>query len=632
MNNPFLGNLKLRSRLTLAVALLSALSLLSLTSLGLSFTRRTLSKQIHSTLKVEAEGLKDLVERTFAEREASVRSWSEDVILRGALLFDTYEKSDAVLAGLAKRHPSVRGFVLFDEKGRAVSASTEELLKSYQGKEREVRETAWYRAALEGRFTADSLSTEKEPLFGRRVLPLAAPVLSPLGGGRIGILLAAYDWSQVGSVVRAAVRRAHERAQSTFALEVRRADGTLLFDSRPADAAPFDRPVSEEAINDTDEQDVGDGWHFVAKVDAAEAYAPVNQAATVAFGMLAFFVGLAVVGAWWLARGITRPIAALSETVTRVVQEGDLSQRVEVHSQDEVGDLARAFARMMEHVRESTLGLQQGTRVLTEAVAELSRASEVQEGNLARQASAIQETQVTAQEIQQTSQMAAERSQAVLEVAARADEVGSAGEAKVNASLEGLKELHAKVGRLASSIVSLGERTLQIGDIAQTVKDLADQSNMLALNAAIEAVRSGEHGKGFGVVAREIRSLADQSIDSTGRVREILDDIRQSIQTTVTMTEKGQAQMQAGLEQMRESGESLRELTSIVRDNAGAARQIAVAVNQQNAGISQIFTAVTDLSTLMDETMRSLQATTRATGSLREAAERMETVARTWRV
>jgi methyl-accepting chemotaxis protein len=210
--------------------------------------------------------------------------------------------------------------------------------------------------------------------------------------------------------------------------------------------------------------------------------------------------------------------------------------------------------------------------------------------------------------------------------------VGGSGEAKVNASLKGLEELHAKVGRLASSIASLGERTLQIWDIAQTVKDLADQSNMLALNAAIEAVRSGEHGKGFGVVAREIRSLADQSIDSTGRVREILDDIRQSILATVTMTEKGQTQMQEGLARMRESGESLRELTSIVRDNAGAARQIAVAVNQQNAGISQLFTAVTDLSTLMGETMQSLQATTRATGTLREAAERMETVARSWRV
>ncbi len=632
MNLPLLGALKLRGRITLAVALLSALSLLSLTVLGLAFTRQTLSRQIHATLRVEAEGLKDLVERTLAEREANVRGWSEDAILRGALLFDTNDKSDGVLAGLAKLHPSVSGFVLFDEQGLAVSASSGALLKTFQGRKHEVVQAAWYRAARDGRFTADSLSNDKDSAFGNRVLPLAAPVRSPLSGKRIGVLLVAYNWSLMGDVVKPAVQRAHQRSQGSFVLEVKRADGSVIFDSRPEGAVPLTRPVSEMAINGTDVQDVGDGWHFVAQVDAFEAYAPMRRAALIALGLLAGFLALAIAGSWWLARGISRPITALSEVVTRVVQEGDFSQRVQVNAEDEVGELSRAFGRMMDHLRETTSSLQQGTRVLTEAVAELNQAAEVQERNLSRQAAALQETQVTAQEIRQTSQMAADRSQSVLEVAVRAEEVGASGEAKVNASQQGLQDLHTKVGRLAANIVSLGERTLQIGDIAQAVNDLADQSNMLALNAAIEAVRSGEHGKGFSVVAREIRSLADQSIDSTARVREILDDVRNSIAATVKMTEKGQQQMQQGLEQVRASGQSLRELTSIVRDNAGAARQIVVAVNQQNAGIEQIFTAVTDLSSFMDETMQGLQATTRATHRLREAAERMEAVARSYRV
>ena len=134
MNLPFLDGLKLRGRITWSVALLSALSLLSLTALGLSFTRHTLARQIHATLKAEAEELKDLVERALADREANEKSWSEDAILRGALLFDTYDKSDAVLAGLVKHHPSVSGFVLFDEQVRAVSASSEALRKSFQGR------------------------------------------------------------------------------------------------------------------------------------------------------------------------------------------------------------------------------------------------------------------------------------------------------------------------------------------------------------------------------------------------------------------------------------------------------------------------------------------------------------------
>jgi methyl-accepting chemotaxis protein len=340
-----------------------------------------------------------------------------------------------------------------------------------------------------------------------------------------------------------------------------------------------------------------------------------------------------VLGAWWLARNVTRPITTLSDVVGRVVREGDLTQHVEVGAKrDEVGALAASFARMMEHLRESTSSLQQGTRVLGETVTELTQAAEVQERNLARQAAALQETQVTAQEIKQTSQLASERAHAVVGVATRAREVGAAGEQTVNASLQGFEQLREQVGRMAVSIASLNERTEQIGGITQTVKDLADQSNMLALNAAIEAVRSGEHGKGFGVVAREIRNLADQSIESTSRVREILEDVRQGIHATVDLSEESQRRTESGLSQVRASGESLRELAGIIQTNAAAAQQIAAAVTQQNAGISQIFTAVTDLSRMMEETLQGLQSTQRTTGALREVAQRMETVAGVYRV
>ena len=103
-------------------------------------------------------------------------------------------------------------------------------------------------------------------------------------------------------------------------------------------------------------------------------------------------------------------------------------------------------------------------------------------------------------------------------------------------SLGGLTDIRAQVDEIARKIAQLSERTQQIGGITQTVKDLADQSNMLALNAAIEAVRSGERGKGFAIVAREIRSLADQSIQATNRVREILEDISASIRRAVAIT------------------------------------------------------------------------------------------------
>jgi len=134
------------------------------------------------------------------------------------------------------------------------------------------------------------------------------------------------------------------------------------------------------------------------------------------------------------------------------------------------------------------------------------------------------------------------------------------------------------------------------------------------------------------VVAREIRSLADQSIESTSRVREILEDVRRGIHGTVEMSEESQRRTESGLSQVRASGDSLRELAGIIQTNAAAAQQIAAAVTQQNAGIAQIFTAVTDLSKMMEETIQGLQATQRTTGTLRDVAKRMETVAGVYRV
>jgi methyl-accepting chemotaxis protein len=188
------------------------------------------------------------------------------------------------------------------------------------------------------------------------------------------------------------------------------------------------------------------------------------------------------------------------------------------------------------------------------------------------------------------------------------------------------------VDEIARRIGQLVERTEQIGGITQTVKDLADQSNMLALNAAIEAVRSGEHGKGFAVVAREIRSLADQSIEATSRVREILEDIGSATRAAVAITEHGSQKIDGGLGQVRATGENLRALSNIVKENSAAVRQIAAAVSQQNAGITQIFGAVTDQTRMMDETMRRLETTTKAAAVLKGLSQRVADVVSRFKV
>ncbi|MBN1203734.1 MAG: HAMP domain-containing protein, partial [Myxococcaceae bacterium] len=230
------------------------------------------------------------------------------------------------------------------------------------------------------------------------------------------------------------------------------------------------------------------------------------EALTLRFGgVLAAALLAFCLGAWLFSRRLVAPLLRLTAVARRIANEGDLRESIQVDSEDEVGQLSQAFASMVSRLKEVLHELQFSSELMAQSIRVLSQAAGDQSMMASRYASALQQTQATAQEIHLTSVDASEKAGAVLEVAARADVLGRTGGAAISASIGRLMEMMEQVKQISEQITSLGERTRQIGGITQTVKDLADQSHMLALNAAIEAVRSGEHGKGFGVVAREIR-------------------------------------------------------------------------------------------------------------------------------
>jgi methyl-accepting chemotaxis protein len=333
-----------------------------------------------------------------------------------------------------------------------------------------------------------------------------------------------------------------------------------------------------------------------------------------------------------VGQALVRSLRQLTEVAERIAASGDLTHKVEVTSSDEIGQLATAFDRVVVKLRDVPRTLGATIDRLAAAVGDLTKYADEHAGTMSRQAEALQEAQVTAQEIRQTSMVAAQKATIVLEVAERADSVRQRGETATDQTLAALTGMLSAVQSIAEKIAELGERTRQIGGITDTVKSLADQSNMLALNAAIEAVRSGEHGRGFAVVAREIRSLADQSIQATSRVREILHDVTLASQTTVTMTERGTQVVDAGLVQVRSSGDSLKELSAILKESSGAVRQIAAAVNQQHAGVAQIFAAITELSNMMNDTLNRIDLNSKSVAAIAEATSIIKSVIGGFRV
>ena len=334
-----------------------------------------------------------------------------------------------------------------------------------------------------------------------------------------------------------------------------------------------------------------------------------------------YLLALAAISAWQLSKYQTEGARSVQKTVEALASGNP--KLPEWVSTDEIGDLAATTAKAFGRLKAFSISLGESAHALRRSAEQLGLSTSKQSEALTHQATALQETQVTAQEIKQTSALTAQKAEGILQQTEKADQISRAGEAAIQQSLNGLQEIGEQVKEMAKQIRNLDQRTRQIASITTTVKDLADQSNMLALNAAIEAVRSGEHGKGFGVVAREIRTLADQSIRATNNVRSILQDISTAIRSTVSMTEKNSEKVESSLVQVREFGNNIRELSGIVRENAASVRQITAAVTQQNTGITQIFQAVNDLSRLMDQTMVQLRTSDEALDLVRNVTDKV---------
>jgi methyl-accepting chemotaxis protein len=339
---------------------------------------------------------------------------------------------------------------------------------------------------------------------------------------------------------------------------------------------------------------------------------------------------LPTLAAWMLARRQERGANAVLHAIEEM-STGRLKAPPWV-STDEMGDLARGLHGVLRQLRAIPLTLQQSATQLMGAGISLSEANQEQRNSLSSQAAALQEAQVTAEEIKQTSELTARRAEDVLAVITRAEELGRSGSAAVEQTLSGFNSIRESAVNIRERMGKLEASARQISGIVGRVKSLADRSNMLALNAAIEAVRSGEHGKGFGVVAREIRALADQSIRATVEIGSILEEIESAIREAVSMSDVSANQIEGSLTQVRSSGASIQQLSGIVSENAAAVRQITAVVSQQNIGFTQIFTAIEELSRSMGHTVARLESTQTATATLQQVSQQVSDVARQYQL
>ena len=271
------------------------------------------------------------------------------------------------------------------------------------------------------------------------------------------------------------------------------------------------------------------------------------------------------------------------------------------------------------------------TRQLRESIVQISSSSTQILGTTTQLASsseematAVEETTTTVEEVKQTAQVSIQKADNVVSTAGKAEQVSQDGRKATEDTIEEMRRIKIQVDSIAESIVRLSEQSQAVGEIIATVDDISDQSNLLAVNASIEAAKAGEHGRGFGVVAQEIRGLAEQSKQSTTAVRKILNDIQKAVSQTVMVTEQGSKAVESGMQQSARTGEAIAALADSIIEAADASTQIAVSSKQQLTGMDQVALAMENIRQASSQNVSGSKQAETATRDLQKLGENLK--------
>ena len=374
-------------------------------------------------------------------------------------------------------------------------------------------------------------------------------------------------------------------------------------------------------------------WYIGLSVDKDQAFAMLSEfrASAVIATIIAVGIILALLG--MLIRILIQPLHVMTRAMEDIADgEGDLTKRLTIVNNDEFGVLGTAFNRFVERIHGSIREVSSATGQVNEVALRVVAASNSSMYNSDQQASrtssvaaAINQLGAAAQEIARNAAQASNQ-------ASDARGLAEDGQQVVDRSIKAMNQLSSMLSASSSNIESLNSKTVNIGQILEVITSISQQTNLLALNAAIEAARAGEAGRGFAVVADEVRNLAHRTQESAQQVQTMIEELQVGARESVSTMSESQRHSQDSVEIANLAGERLNSVTQRIGEIDGMNQSVATATEEQTAVVESINVDITEINTLNQEGVENLHATLRACSDLEQQASRLKQLVGSFRI